>query len=85
MSEERAKLLENSKLFNFSNFFEKSKFWQKSILWERLPHLTKSAATLENNDEMKIFSVDFCFVVCLTNFMLKNLNAKQMIFLPYMK
>ena len=38
---------------------------------------------MEKNDEMKNFSVDFCFIV--QREMLKNQNARQMVFPPYKK
>ena len=44
-----------------------------------------SMANLEETDEWKMFSVDFCFIVPLANFMLKKLLVQLMTFRTYEK
>ena len=55
---------QNSSIFFF---FQKTHVLARknSFFWERQPCLTKTTPILENNDEIKIFSVDFCFNVHL--------------------
>ena len=61
------KLETKLKTFRFFSFFRKPTFWQGKIVffWERQPCLTKTTPVLEKNDEINIFSVDFCFNVHL--------------------
>ena len=44
-----------------------------------------SMATVDKKDELIISRLNFCFIVQLANSMLKNLNADQKIFFPFMK
>ena len=57
----------------------------KSILWEITTILDELYCKFSKNDRIKILSVDFCFIVQLAIFMIKSVNADQMIFLLYTK
>ena len=78
-----AKLHLNSKFFDL--LFTKRKFWQEKVFFEKYHYIRqilwlknfrkrklRLKETWEKNQEMRIFSVDFCFIVRLANFILKK-------------
>ena len=74
MSGKCAKLHQNQSFFNF---FSKNPSFDEKVFFEKDYHSTHNLEQRwKINDETKKFSGNFCFMVHLANFMLKNLNVK---------